>query len=137
MTSRTRASRNRRPPTPTALELADGFIADFHAGDAPEQKETIRSLVLAAGELIAEKGWPGVWDALDHAELLARMPAATPREHAELCLYLVGFTTWLAAGSFVDPDRPLDAATAVLATGTSNPILLALCHHILSVPDAP
>ena len=39
--------------------------------------------------------------------------AATARERGEICLYLLGFTRWLAACSFVDPDRPLDAATAV------------------------
>ena len=102
MTARKRASRNRRPLRsrrlerplpPPALDLADAFIAEYHAGDDPENHDTIRSLVLAAGELIAENGYPGLWDSLDHVELLARMPAATPRERAEICLYLLGFTT--------------------------------------------
>jgi len=143
MTARQRASRKRRPLRPRhhepplpppALDLADAFIAEYHAGDDPEHHETIRWIVLAAGELIAENGYPGVWDSLDHVDFLARMPAATPRERAETCLYLLGFTTWLAAQSYVDPDRPLDAATAVLATGISEPIIVNLCHSLLSGP---
>jgi hypothetical protein len=145
MTARHRASRKRRPVRsrrlerplpPPALDLADAFIAEFHAGDDPEQHDTIRWIVLAAGEAIAEKGYPGVWDSLDHVDFLARMPAATPRERAEICLYLLGFTTWLAASSYVDPDRPLDAATAVLATGITDPIIINLCHSLLSRPAA-
>lgn len=140
MTARHRASRKRRPlrlerpQPPPALDLADAFIAEYHAGDDPENRDTIRWIVLAAGELIAENGYPGVWDSLDHVDFLARTPAATPHERAEICLYLLGFTTWLAASSYVDPDRPLDAATAVLATGITDPIIINLCHSLLSGP---
>lgn len=131
-----RKSRSRQSkgslPAPPALELAKAFIRDFHRGDPRERKEAIVAMVLGAGELICETAGPGRWDALDPAELLARMPTATPDERVELCLHLIGFTSWLAANGYVDPDLPPAAARAVVATEPTEPILLTLCRGILS-----
>lgn len=119
-------------PYPFALSLARAFIEDIHADAPPDEIESIQSVILCAGQFIAQTVGPGRWPHLDPAGFLRRL-AASERERTGACLYLAGLYGWMATLGYVDPPAARRVVASIIECSPADPGVAAFCSHTESL----
>ena len=82
-----------RPPV---LAIADLFLAQMHHADHPEEAERVRSVVLLAGQHLADHGQATNWSAFNPETFFHEHDLLDRHELIGYGLILVGLMGWLA-----------------------------------------
>jgi len=117
------------PPTTslTALEIANAFIAQMHAGDSSDEIERVRAVVLLAGQHLADLGCAGHWPAFDGATFFEQIAFLERHERLGYALILVGLFGWLAASDLVLVEEALAIIGDIQHSAPKSPLADELC----------
>ena len=114
-------------PRYIAMDLAEHFIAAMYPEADDGERERVQSTILCAGQHLADRGNPGLWDALEPAAFVAQMPTRNDYEVLEICVDLIGLYAWLGSHGLLDPTVAMRVLNEVRAAAPDHPVIRELC----------
>jgi hypothetical protein len=94
-----RARRTPEQPRYFAMDLSDCYLAEMHPGADAQTRDDIQSLILCAGQHLADCGAPGAWHLFEPESFLPRMPG----DPSEIRDTLVDLFHWLGDARLIAP----------------------------------
>lgn len=119
--------------TTPVLTLANAFCECIKAAD--DEAAQVRTLLLCAGEDLAQTVGCGGWAELDVGGFLDRMALTTEEERGAAAIQLMGFYGWLEMLGLLDAACMKQQVRAIANAAPGDPAILDYCAHLESTAD--
>lgn len=116
------------------LTLANAFCACIEADE--EEAAQVHSLLLCAGEDLAQTVGCGAWAELDVRDFLSRFPSRSEDERGANAVQLMGFYGWLGMVGLLEPASVKQQVRAIARAAPADPAILDYGAQLESAADA-